>query len=428
MSQLRSPYNGTDEVCRYYETAGGCPNGKQCPYKHIQSGRYTEKTFIVPVKNKCINNEYPKKVKINLTQSNQQSNWKVTNINYTNGNVMYPAYHLTNTQNGTNIPLNINSVIPLQSQIRFVANATTNFIPILPSSPYQQIINNGPYYHNINNFNNDIDNSSNHSYNSSNKSNDTPSPSRSKKINGTIFYSQIYDKLDDYKECMVDPSAFIYTKAQKILVCGECDFSLTVELIRRRGGIGCGDNICSTSWYYYKKQWYNGIPKEIGYQLFGYFIENLKFCRDNGVKITFGIDAKLLRASQKQWNKIGADKFDRIIFTFPRTYKEKEHQKWAKIKYNHDNESMLYQILRSMKQMISDDGEIHIMLLKGQFCNWNVKKMLNELDLEVSYWTELDEMLLRRHFPAFVPRDGYGNPMKLDGSNMHFISMKMKNM
>ena len=419
MSQSRSYYNVDDAVCRFYESKNGCLNGKQCPYKHVESGRYTEKTMIVPINSKAKNKEKINNKNKVISQNNQASNLRVTTVNYTNGGITYPAYH-------------IGGIIPLQ----FAGNGNTNFIPIIASSPtvsYQQI-NNNIYY-----LNNDIDNNSNYSYNSSsNKSNDTPpyyrnnnnmninTPQRSKMINGTVFYNQKYDKLDDYKECLVDPSAFIYNITQRTLICGECDFSFTVDLIRKRGGIGCGNNICSTSWYYYKKQWYHGIPKEIGYQLFGYFLQNLKFCKDNNVKVSFGIDAKLLKPSQQQWNKIGADKFDRIIFTFPRTYKEREHHKWAKIKYNVDNERMLYQVLKSMKSMLSEDGEIHIMLLKGQFCNWNVKKMLNELDLEVSYWTELDEMLLRKHFKAFIPRDGYGNPMKLDGSNMHFISMKMK--
>eukprot|EP01084_Bolivina_argentea_P251617 422065_1 len=234
----------------------------------------------------------------------------------------------------------------------------------------------------------------------------------SNNINRTTFYPNNGDKLEDWSSLKVSPSSIMYTQKQHILICGECDFSLTACLIMKCGRYG--SNICSTSWYYYKTQWYKGIQNEIGSEIFSYFLENLEFCRNNGAAITFGIDAKLLHCSYKKWNKNNVEKFHRIIFTFPRTYNEKKNHKYDKMLYHKENEMLLFNVLKSAKNYLSDYGEIHIMFLKRQFFNFKMGNLLNKLDLEIAFWCELNNNLLGFYFDGYIPRDCYGNAMKLD--------------
>eukprot|EP01083_Nonionella_stella_P314483 1133137_1 len=256
-------------------------------------------------------------------------------------------------------------------------------------------------------------------YNSSCSShNASPSTeTRTKNINGTTFYARIGDKLTDYSHLFVSPDYFMYNEYQQTLVCGECDFSFTKALIEKRGN---GHHMLVTAWYYYKKQWYTAVPKEIGWKAFSLFLRNLKFCKDTGAKITFGIDARSLHCSEPQWNKTNVQSFDRILFTLPRVHDEK----WSKIRYNNANKCLLLKLLASAKCYLNANGEIQILLLKGQFLNWDVRNTLNTLNLKIAYWCQMDQSLLNKYFKGYVPRNSYGNPMKLDDCSFHFCSFK----
>eukprot|EP01083_Nonionella_stella_P013616 38296_1 len=243
---------------------------------------------------------------------------------------------------------------------------------------------------------------------------------RIKNVNGMTFYAQTGDKLRDYKGLKGEPSHFKYDQTQSILVCGECDFSFTACLVRLRD---TGINTCCTSWYYYQSQWCKGMARSIGKKRFSVFENNLAFCTRHGVNVTFGIDVKWLKSTEKDWNGIGVDTFDRFIFTFPRTYNEKRNHKWNKIRYYNENQMLLMNILESAKYYLSQDGEIHLMLLKGQFYNFKIAEVLRDLKLEILYWCELNEGSLDTHYNSYVPRDCFGNPMKINDSVIHFCSL-----
>eukprot|EP01083_Nonionella_stella_P072567 195707_1 len=241
-----------------------------------------------------------------------------------------------------------------------------------------------------------------------------------KTISGMRFYAEHGDRLEHWMALKVGAHAFVYNKYQNILICGECDFSFTSALIVRLGG--CGGNVCSTAWYYYHRQWMKDIIKEIGPESFAVFLGCLKFCKQNGAQVTFGIDAKLLPLTEKQWNKSKVDVFERVIFTFPRVY----NVKWSKIEYNQKNEELLLKVLKSVKSLLAMDGEIHIMLLKGQFFNFKLNKILGLLGLEIAFWCELNADVLDEYFKEYIPRDFYGNSMNLNQCDVHFCSFRNK--
>eukprot|EP01084_Bolivina_argentea_P188689 324744_1 len=97
---------------------------------------------------------------------------------------------------------------------------------------------------------------------------------------------------NDLNASKVSQDMFVYSADQSTLICGECDFSFTASLIRKRGNTGA--HLCCTAWYYYKSQWYDYIPTKIGWKEFAHFLRNVKFCKANGANISFGIDAKTL--------------------------------------------------------------------------------------------------------------------------------------
>eukprot|EP01084_Bolivina_argentea_P017672 32975_1 len=250
---------------------------------------------------------------------------------------------------------------------------------------------------------------------------------RTKQWRGITFYAQPGEKLEDYQSRKVTAAEFNYDINQHTLICGECDFSFSTALICKRGGSGV--NLCCTSWYYYKKQWWNQIRKSLngGAFEFNSFLNNLFNCKRTKAKITFGIDAKILRSTENEWSdrntKSCNSKFDRIIFTFPRIFNFKDDKKWNKMEYNQKNQNLLMYTLKSMKSYLNQSGEIHIMLFKEQFRNWKINTILNHLGLKLFYWTELNKPLLTIYFNGYIPRDGKGNIMKLedDDGNPYII-------
>eukprot|EP01084_Bolivina_argentea_P129786 229184_1 len=97
----------------------------------------------------------------------------------------------------------------------------------------------------------------------------------------------------DRKDLQVQPNYFTYNHKQHTLICSECDFSFTLAIILKRGGLGI--NLCSTTFN-------AGLDKR--------YWKNYKFCYKKRCKISFGVDAKSLESSEKRWSDKYGNKFD----------------------------------------------------------------------------------------------------------------------
>ena len=225
-----------------------------------------------------------------------------------------------------------------------------------------------------------------------------------------------------YDKFKLSPSHFMYSKFQNILVCGECDFSLTASLVIMFGGYG--SNIVSTSWYRYKRQWLRNICESVGAKKFLTFRVNKEFCEANGVQCVFGVDAKKLDQSVDRWNRPKFGALDVVLFTFPRIYSTKGE--WSTLEYFEKNENLLREVLKSAKQYLSPYGEIHIMALLGQLPQWGIYRILDELDLEIACWSILDEHSLKMLFSWYSPRDSHGNFMNLKEWEISLFAFRRK--
>eukprot|EP01083_Nonionella_stella_P013368 37654_1 len=230
--------------------------------------------------------------------------------------------------------------------------------------------------------------------------------------NGTIFYVTQGDRLEHYQTSKCRVSDFIYTETQRTLITCECDWSFTKSIIHKRGS---GSNLCSTMWYYESQ--YQAIESTIGWST----VSNLEFCESSKCKITFGIDARNLRKSEKQWNDKSGTKFDRILCTFPRMH----HIDWSKSEYNTQNAELMSKLLLSFKSHLSDDGQIHILLFEDQFYHWKLNQCLEQLGMQLVRWSKLNSLALHEHFAFYTPRDKFGNPMHMKDTNGEDLVMNL---
>ena len=69
--------------------------------------------------------------------------------------------------------------------------------------------------------------------------------------------------------------------------------------------------------------------------------------------------------------------------------------------------------MRSFKGYLTASGQIHVMLLEGQFKHWRIGDKLQGLGLQLTSWCKLDEGALYEMFPGFAPRNRWGNWMNL---------------
>ena len=98
--------------------------------------------------------------------------------------------------------------------------------------------------------------------------------------------------------------------------------------------------------------------------------------------IQYSVDARAL------YNHIpGSLLFTRMICTFPRVY----DSNWSKSQYEHENAVLIRKLLESYLVFLDVGGQIHMLLFKGQFANWNVCSALKSAGLKLHFWSELDE-------------------------------------
>eukprot|EP01083_Nonionella_stella_P014559 40898_1 len=223
---------------------------------------------------------------------------------------------------------------------------------------------------------------------------------RRHQIQGTTFFNQFGDKIEDYKFVEVPVSYFRYNQMQHTLICCECDFSFTRWMITNRGD--CAVNLCSTALFDYSTN--RPLP-------------HLVFCRSKGCKITFDVSAIALHCTEKRWNDRYGATFDRIVYTFPRIYQAE----WDKIYYNQQNQRLICEILKSAKKHLSESGEIHLMLFKEQFNYWRIYKALQQCGLKLMYWAVLDRDLLDLYFSPYTPMDLSGNLMKINQDHIIYF-------
>eukprot|EP01084_Bolivina_argentea_P129787 229185_1 len=100
----------------------------------------------------------------------------------------------------------------------------------------------------------------------------------------------------------------------------------------------------------------------------------------------------------------------RILYTFPRIYIPASE--WTEKYYNQTNTILYYDLLKSAKNYLNKNGEIHLLLMKQHFENWKVNESLKKLGLKLSYWCTLNQNILKAHFYPYEPRDANGKPLE----------------
>lgn len=182
-----------------------------------------------------------------------------------------------------------------------------------------------------------------------------------------------------------------YEQQHRILVLGDGDFSFSAGLVAHRGGHGNG--IVTTSYDSQKT-----VLKK--YSTAARYIYALK---SSGAAIAHGIDAtrlhqadvqtKLCAAKRqssvkppsihggnkkrkqcgaKRGNQDAALKFDRIVFNFPHTGKQRVH----------DNRAMVSSFLSSAQSLLAPGGQIHVTIrMHPPYSLWGIPELASKVGL-----------------------------------------------
>merc|ERR1711971_430071 len=115
---------------------------------------------------------------------------------------------------------------------------------------------------------------------------------------------------------------------------------------------------------------------------------------------------------------------DRVLCTLPRIYDES----WSKEEYKHKNHLLIAGLLQSAKEFLSENGQgqIHLLLMEGQFYHWRVRSVLKSLGLRLAAWTRFDLAGLERAYKGYAPKDIWGNAINLDGWEMFLCCFMRK--
>ncbi|KAG8385979.1 hypothetical protein BUALT_Bualt03G0101400 [Buddleja alternifolia] len=172
-----------------------------------------------------------------------------------------------------------------------------------------------------------------------------------------------------------------YSSRQRILLVGEGDFSFSASLAV---AFGCASNMIATSL----------DPEAFLKKNYQKFLSNIKKLRSRGCKVMHEIDATKMASHQL----LGHLTFDRIIYNFPYAgfFKmSREDLLW----------SLVSQFLENAKEMISENGEIHITHMTNAFHReWNLE------DVASSHGIKLIDAVKFNHrdYPGYNTKYGFG--------------------
>ncbi|CAH9052799.1 unnamed protein product [Cuscuta epithymum] len=159
-----------------------------------------------------------------------------------------------------------------------------------------------------------------------------------------------------------------YSSSHKILLVGEGDFSFAASLA---AAFGSASNLTATS-LEYKKDLKKAYKKAV---------DNIQELQSKGCNVWHGVDATVMASHPCLKNMV----FDCIVFNFPFAVLPKEkrgnlhHQTVLK-----KQQSLVVKFLENGKQMIGENGEIHIThRTDGLFGAWRIKFLASKHGFEL---------------------------------------------
>nr|GME16702.1 uncharacterized protein LOC109178068 [Ipomoea batatas] len=184
-----------------------------------------------------------------------------------------------------------------------------------------------------------------------------------------------------------------YSNRHKILLVGDGDFSFSASLAV---AFGSASNITATS-----------LDSE-EFLTFNYckaFI-HLKELKERGCKVIHGVDA----TSMANHPSLMGSTFDRIIFNFPYAGFFSDSSRESKIGCH---QSMIWMFLGNAKQMISENGEIHIThKTNGFHQQWDIVSLGIQQGLELVDSVEFNVS----DYPGYSNKYGFGGDNSFDCS------------
>ncbi|XVE50911.1 hypothetical protein DITRI_Ditri01bG0201500 [Diplodiscus trichospermus] len=176
-----------------------------------------------------------------------------------------------------------------------------------------------------------------------------------------------------------------YCSSHKMLLVGEGDFSFSASLAV---AFGSAKNMVATSlnsrgylWRNYKKA-----------------MSNIHELRTRGCKVLHGVDA----TKMANYCFLGGTKFDRVIYNFPHAgffagEPSESHRR--------RNQLLLSLFFKNAKEMIHENGEIHVThKCNGFFLSWNLRGLASAVGLEL-----IQELPFNyTDYPGYRTKYGFG--------------------
>jgi len=218
----------------------------------------------------------------------------------------------------------------------------------------------------------------------------------------------------------------LYTRNQSIMILGESDFSMTLAFSRKFGN--CKSRVVGTS---YMLKWGHGMApgqwnqdqrkRQFLNEMDGFLDATLDECVNRGAIVRFGVDARdIQRTLMEPSRKAGMavpNKFDRILFPFPRSSLRLFDAK--------EDPELIMGTLACCQHELADGGEIHIIMHMArnglsQFDFWQLRDWVEDTGCVWRGCFPLDY----RNFIYYQPKDVTGKPWRPATCMCHIFSPK----
>ncbi|GMJ11592.1 hypothetical protein HRI_004828400 [Hibiscus trionum] len=176
-----------------------------------------------------------------------------------------------------------------------------------------------------------------------------------------------------------------YCSSHRMLLVGEGDFSFSASLAR---AFGSATNMVATSLN----------TTEFLFSNYKKAMENMNELKTRGSVVLHGIDA----TEMANHCYLGAIKFDRIIYNFPHAgFRSDEPVKSHKRR----NRSLILLFFKNAKEMVKDNGEIHVTHKSNRFfLDWNLQGLAAAVGLRL-----IQELPFKlSDFPGYRTKYGFG--------------------
>ncbi|KAL7088178.1 hypothetical protein ACP275_13G112600 [Erythranthe tilingii] len=207
---------------------------------------------------------------------------------------------------------------------------------------------------------------------------------------------------------VVDEGSWIkhYSSRHQILVVGDGDFSFSASLAV---AFGCASNIIATS-----LDSKNFLKKN-----YGNAKSNIEELRSRGGKVIHGVDA----TEMANHHSLGHLNFDRIVYNFPYAGLFKDLSRESQLR-RHRRLASLF--LKNAKQMINEDGEIHISHKTNGFHEeWKLVSIASSHGLRLIEAVDFD----LADYPGYNTKYGFGGDGNFNcyPSNTYKFGIKILN-